>query len=194
MSIWDAVLYHAPALEKLADDENVPYSYRRRSHAKKGKKWHPLSAWHALSYGNCLTSLINAKSLFEEHRRRTGCVHQATKDWNFLFLHLPTIKFPLLPKKEWFDMNFPGKTREDVMKPFSRVFGFPEVKITSPPRCINLKMFPGCSSPKEGFGGLIEAYRKYYQAKVYTVSGGMRYYYTSPPMWLDRNEIKTVKL
>ncbi len=41
MSIWDAVLYHAPALEKLADDENVPYSYRRRSHAKKRKEVAP---------------------------------------------------------------------------------------------------------------------------------------------------------
>jgi hypothetical protein len=116
------------------------------------------------------------------------------KDWKFLSLRLSTIDFPLLPNKEWFIINFPGKVREEVMKPFAKVFGLSNASITTPPRCINLKVFPGCSSPKEGFDGLIEAYKKCYQAKVYTISGGMRYYYTQPPRWLDRNELKTVKL
>jgi len=212
-SVWDAVLELAPWIEKLADEEGISMAYRTRRHAKPGptfRRWHPLSAWNALCYENCLTSMICARALLLEHRKRTSCKHKVWKDWKFLWKHIHEVSFSPHPGgawDTWKQKQFPDMTIEKLLKPFApipvRDFDLDDDTIpieglqpqlswwtgqmTEPPRCINTKMeaFEECVSVKPGFDGLIEAYRKYYEAKTQTIAGGMRYYYTQPPGWME---------
>lgn len=205
-SVWDAVLELAPWIGQLADEEEIPKTYRTRIHARPGQRWHPLSAWNAISYGNCLTSLINARELLLEHEKRTTCQHKVWKDWRFLWKHIHEVSFSPNSKhwREWKERQFPDTPVEELTKAFEpipvRGFDLEDADIpmvasmTKPPVCINTKIpdFQGCVSSKPGFDGIIEAYRKYYEAKTGTISGGMRYYHSDPPGWMDwiRDKLK----
>jgi len=200
-SVWDATLELAPWIDKLADEEGISRAYRSRIHARPGCKWHPLSSWNALCLGNCLTSLIAARCLLEEHESRTGCHHKVWKDWEFLWDKLGEISFSSVRWDHFFQEQFPGASPQNKLKKFapipSRDFGlgdFPgEAYMTEPPRCINTKLlaFENSKSSKGGFEGLTEAYQKYYKAKVHTIKGGMRYYHSRVPKWLASGDIKT---
>ena len=59
--------------------------------------------------------------------------------------------------------------------------------MTTPGQYINEKTFEGCKVQ----GDHIAAYRNYYNAKASTVKGGMRYFYTKPPKWLNKEKLIT---
>lgn len=179
-SVWNAVLEAAPWVEPLADEAQVPKSYRIGTRHRK----HPLSKWAGLSAANCYTSLINARAILEEHQKRTGRHHTAWQDWEFLWGILPQVKFDLpgeAPGKLkifrpvpwiWFDhANVDPRLEEDYF--------------TVPPRCFGqFQVTPGL--------GVVGAYREYYLDKTQTIKGGMRYYHgTEVPKWLRGKGIKT---
>lgn len=187
-SVWDAVSEIAPWLCEEADEAKIPNSYRGRIHARPGSKWHPLSAWNGLCLENCLTSLECARALLEEHESRTGCHHKVWKDYEFLVEKIGEVSFTSGMWVKWFESQFPGKKKEDVLKPFAKVPGSPRDLgyMTEPPRCIDLKnsFFKECKSSGHSFDDLVKVYRKYYEAKTLTIKGGMRYYYSPVPKWL----------
>lgn len=197
--------YHARSVLDRSDFK----TFQRPSAPRNLPGWHPLSFWNAICFGNSLTSLVNAEAILREHQRRKGTIHSVWTDLNFLIKVLPKISFGgprwriLMAKKrpEWVvDL---GKYGEPIIRsplPFGPVPGSEgtpnrplhyllglniedreDLFFTEPPRCINLREFPDCTSDQKGFKGLIEAYRKYYVAKQSTIKGGMRYYYSDPP-------------
>lgn len=205
-SVWDAALTLKPSLGKLATSEAIGMAYRRMRHAKPGGLWHPLSVWNGLTRSNMRRSLINAEAIFKEHQRRKGTVHSAWKDCKFLLKHIDTIDFNSKRWLRWFGSQNgdskspyrPCKTKpKDLVsrKAWCKVHCVLDGKnivdvdrntfdMTEPPQCINEKLFPNCKVS----GDTIQAYRNYYIAKTQTVGGGMRYYYTDPPRWLDGND------
>ena len=67
-------------------------------------------------------------------------------------------------------------------------------EMTEPPQCINKDSFAGCRIP----GDVVGAYRRYYQAKLYSM-GLMRFYHESPlPPWVmghktsEQNKVKLI--
>jgi hypothetical protein len=196
-SIWDVVLELAPELVDEALEKGVTRAYINGRHSK-----HPLTLWNGICLGNCLRSLLNAKSLLEEHKSRTGTIHCCQRDWDFLSSNVHRIDFSGPKWKKWQRFSFPKNDPEKQEKwdSLTKSLGVVDNKVfTNPPRCINQKEFPSCNSKYGGFYGLLEAYRKYYQAKVLTVKPIMRYFYTEPPVWLKgeimvRKDKKSIKV
>ena len=204
-SVWDAILTLSPHLSIKADGEGISHTYRKRRHAKPDSLWHPLSVWHGLCLSNMKRGLINANAIFKEHMKRTGTSHKAWEDCRFLLDNVDVVDFNCDVWMNWFssqngstDTPFtPSKTKKpDLVKRKLWIDEFcPTIlhhdrntcTMTEPPQCINedIPEFSGCRVR----GDVIEAYRRYYNAKIKTVSGGMRYFYTKPPSWLDANVI-----
>jgi hypothetical protein len=204
-SIWDVVMVVCPDLEGTE-------SMRKRRHARDGCLWHPLSVWHGLCRANMHRGLINANAIFEEHYRRTGTRHTAWKDCLFLLKNISKIDFSSDAWVGWFFSQngkegtkyTPIKTKPaDLAKrrawclihaPNILNIDREQCSLTEPPQCINEVEFRGCRVP----GDVVKAYRRYYQAKLYTM-GLMRYYHTSTlPPWVlgavikNENKIKIV--
>jgi hypothetical protein len=209
-SVWDAALALEPILGEEADTLGIAKTYRHRRHAKEGMLWHPLSVWNGLCRANLHRSLINADAIFAEHQRRTGKEHSAWQDCSFLLGKVDSIDFS---SKRWVAFygsqngvagtkHTPPKTkpvdlaRRKVWCSVHAVVDGVDISkldrnrcaMTTPPQCISedVPEFKICRVP----GDHIAAYRLYYHAKCGTVSGGMRYLYTSPPPWL-KAEVKT---
>lgn len=186
-SVWDAFLTLDPSLGDLADAEGLSKTYRKGRHApyvrgKEGRS-HPLSRWNTLARANAERSLINAKSIFDEHRRRTGTTHLAYKDWEFLVEILDRVPYTgptydAFLQRECLGSQEDRKWYVEHSKPYSD-----DEEFTNPPRCINSKLFPGCDDLT-----LVGRYRQYYQLKTRTVKAGkevgFRYFHTLPPRWL----------
>jgi hypothetical protein len=175
-SVWDSVLVLCPSLSLLADKEGFSKSYRKRRHSRPGTIWHPLSIWHGLCRANMRRGLINADAIFKEHHRRTGTSHTAWKECKFLMDKIDTIDFNSEAWNEWH--TFQTK-REWVKEAINTRCNRNICTMTEPVQCINEKLFHGCKIQ----GNVVEAYRRYYNAKVYSL-GLMRYFYSSPPSWL----------
>jgi hypothetical protein len=199
-SIWDSVLVLCPELSKMADSKGMSKATRKRRHARDGVLWHPLSVWHGLCRANMRRGLINARAIFEEHLRRTGKRHSAWTDCEFLWEHIDEVDFNSEGWLRWFQSQSgeeglevtPPKTKsQDLAKrrewclvhaAMILEVDRDECEMTEPPQCINedQPLFKGCRSP----GNVVQAYRRYYKAKVYSL-GVMRYYHHSPiPEWL----------
>lgn len=201
-AVWDSVLELAPWVEDLASEEKIPRTYRNRIHARPGSfnpsetqpKWHPLSKWCGISRNNAKTALINSRAMLEEHQRRTGRVHVVWKDWYFLWGVLPLVNYSIGSRwSTWKEIHFPDLELEKLLQEFRPV---PETWFqsdsragdgpwstgpeyyTDPPRCF------GKFVPSPGIS-LIQSYREYYEDKTKTIKGGMRYYYSNPPEWLQ---------
>lgn len=204
-SVWDAALVLNPNIADDADAAGITKNYRRKRHSggtgadEKGGLWHPLSVWHGVCRANMKQSLINAHAIFMEHHSRTGKYHSALDDCMFLLTKIEDIDFESKTWKKWFKTQ--NGTPNGVTKPkaledrraWCEKYGVAKppknrntCKMTPPPHCINPKEFPGCDTKD-----LVEAYRNYYIAKIDTISGGMRYYYTTPPSWLPLEKVKT---
>jgi len=199
-SVWDAVLELAPELGEKATKKGLNLTYRHRRHSKPGMMWHPLSVWHCLSKANLKRGLINADEIFREHQRRTGTKHSAWRDCKFLLKRLEKIDFT---SKRWstFYKSQSGKCAPSKTKPIDvkrRIELFEtyewqaalsidrndaDLDFLTPPQCMNDAdvAFHGCRV----IGDTLAGYRNYYTAKGSTVSGGMRYYHTTPPSWLE---------
>lgn len=204
-SVWDAVLVLAPKLQTLADEEDIPQNNRKRRHSKKDCLWHPLSIWHGFCRANMKRGLVNANEIFKEHERRTGTRHSAWQDCKFLLKHIDEIDFNTKTWKNWFssqngstDTKYtPSKTKKpDLVRraAWCKEMGLVNdnrdrntCKMTTPGQYINEKTFEGCKVQ----GDHIAAYRNYYNAKASTVKGGMRYFYTKPPKWLNKEKLVT---
>ena len=207
-SVWDGVLVLAPELDDEATEMNISRASRAKRHSKPGCMWHPLSVWNAACRANMKRSLINADAIFKEHLSRTGKSHSAWQDCRFLLERVDSIDFMSTKWKKWYatqngiksdvtpkaakpkDLEARRKWCE-VHAPAKGV-NRNECEMTEPPQCINesQQAFAGCKVP----GDVVTAYTRYYIAKASTVRGGLRYYYTSPPMWLvcgTECEIKT---
>lgn len=204
-SIWDPISVLAPDLFELATEQGISMAYRRRRHAPKDKLWHPLSIWHGLCMSNMKRGLINAKAIFVEHAKRTGCVHSASKDCDFLLKHITRVNFQTSIWKQWFSTqngsSATHKNREERLK-WCAVHAIAEqgksINIVDRNKCEMtphpILTFDECKID----GDLIASYRNYYHAKVHTIKNGMRYYHTIPPSWLcsaaNMAKIKTRKL
>jgi hypothetical protein len=185
-SVWDAFLTLSPDVATEADATGVSQTYRKQRHRSKGGKTHPLSRWNTLARANAERSLLNAKSLFEEHTRRTGKVHLAYRDWEFLVGVLDQIPYegPIYEAFLHRECLATPKDREWYVRHSAPAEApFETEEFTNQPRCINAKLFPGCDDPT-----LVGAYRQYYQLKTQTVMAGkkvgFRYLHSSPPLWL----------
>lgn len=210
-SIWDVVMVVCPDLDRRA---NMSSATRKRRHSRDQCLWHPLSVWHGLCRANMHRGLINANAIFEEHYRRTGTRHTSWKDCQFLLKNISKIDFSSEAWRDWFRSQngedgtkyTPTKTKPvDLAKrrawclvhaPNILKVDRATCSLTEPPQCINedTPEFKGCRVP----GDVVKAYRKYYQAKLYTM-GLMRYYHsTTLPTWVcgaiikDENRIKIV--
>lgn len=196
-SVWDSVLILYPKSSGLADEEYLTMAFRRYRHAKPDMMWHPLSVWHGLCRANMVRGLVNADAIFKEHYHRTSTQHAAWKDCKFLTKLVSKINFNSNSWKVWWSTqngtinpHTPSKTKPaDLEKrklwcDVHAVFDKPNRNtcgMTEPPQCINEALFPGCKIP----GNVVSAYRRYYNAKVYSL-GFMRYYYqTIIPKWLS---------
>ena len=210
-SVWDAILELYPDIEKEADKKGLPKTNRKRRHSKPDSLWHPLSVWNAICKANMKRSLINADAIFKEHLKRTGKSHQAWKDCEFLMQKIDSIDFntrwkdlyesqscikkpsktpekDVDKRKKWFEQHLLTlDTKKSILKQDKNI-----CNMTEPPQCINetLPSFVGCKVE----GDVIRAYRKYYIAKASTVSGGMRYFYSTPPLWLSQLSNIVLKL
>lgn len=181
-SVWDAVLTLKPSLSKEADVLGCSKAYRHRRHAKDGELWHPLSVWHCMCRANMKRGLINADAIFKEHQRRTGKSHQAWKDCKFLLGKVDQINFNTKVWKDWYQ----AQTTPEKRKGWTLEYGFKKhvdrntCEMTEPVQCINDDLFPGCKVQ----GDVVRAYRRYYNAKIYSLKVTMRYFYSTPPSWL----------
>ncbi|HMP28073.1 MAG TPA: hypothetical protein PKD85_00650 [Saprospiraceae bacterium] len=207
-SVWDAVLAIEPKLDKLADDQGIPKTYRKRRHSREDCLWHPLSVWNGLTRSNLHRNLLNANEIFREHQRRTGTIHSAWQDCKFLLANINNIDFNTNRWKKWYKSQNgdehtrykPTKTKIKDLKlraqwclSHTYVDGVNVSKldrnrcaITEPPQCINEKEFPGCKNVD-----IIDAYHNYYRAKTQSMKHGMRYLYTKPPALLKDCKIQT---
>lgn len=207
-SVWDAVLVIAPELDQLADDKDIPKTYRKRRHSREDCLWHPLSVWNGLTRSNLHRSLLNANEIFKEHQRRTGTVHSAWKDCKFLLQNVNKIDFNTKRWMNWYKSqngaedtrHRPSKTKAKDLKlrvqwcsNHTVINGVNVCKLdrntcgmTEPPQCINEKEFPDCKDDD-----LITAYRSYYRSKTQSMKQGMRYLYTEPPDILKGYKIQT---
>lgn len=204
-SVWDVVLVLAPDLQELADEKGITQNNRKRRHSKKDGLWHPYSVWNGFCRANMKRSLINANAIFKEHESRTGKQHSAWADCKFLMKHVDEIDFNNKTWKSWFssqngstDTKYtPSKTKKPMLatrKLWCEEMGLVidkrdrnKCKMTTPGQYINEKTFEGCKVK----GDHIAAYRNYYNAKVNTIGGGMRYFYTKPPKWLKKEKLVT---
>jgi hypothetical protein len=197
-SVWDAASMISPDLMDKATKAGIGMTYRHRRHAKEGRLWHPLSVWHALSRENMRRGLLNAKAIFDEHHRRTGKLHSALKDWEFLSFKVEELDFDSERWQEWAEVQNGSSSnaklhiaRRAWWKTYAKS-GRSSIYNVVRNEC---KMSP---PPFMGFeecyikGKVVASYRKYYDAKIDTIKGGMRYYYTKPPKWLRKDpSIKT---
>ena len=197
-SVWDAVIVLAPCLQEEADKEGISQNNRKRRHSKKDGLWHPMSVWNGFCRSNMRRSLINADAIFKEHEKRTGKRHSAWEDCKFLTKHVNFIDFNSKIWHRWFssqngstDTKYtPTKTKKadlDRRKILCEKMGLIDddrnrntCKMTMPGQYINEKIFANCKVD----GNHIQAYRNYYNAKINTVGGGMRYFYSDPPPWI----------
>ena len=141
--------------------------------------------------------LINADAIFQEHLSRTGKSHSAWRDCKFLLDKISEVDFETKIWKRWY-RTLNGKSngvtkpkdlelRKAWCKKHARGIRRADrnlCEMTEPPQCINEKEFPGCRDDD-----LVTAYRKYYLAKMDSISGGMRYFYTKPPLWLPTEKV-----
>jgi hypothetical protein len=196
-SVWDSVLVLAPELDEKADLEGITPFYRKQRHAKKGGLWHPLSVWHGLCRANMKRGLENANAIFKEHQRRTGKSHTAWSDCKFLIRYVDEIDFQSDVWKSWYRTQNGTPNEKTKSKDLASRHEWcksyaPKIKkldrntceMTRPPLCVGtlLENVDPLDDP-------IEVYRRYYEAKTKSVSGGMRYFYTTPPEWLTGNVV-----
>lgn len=208
-SVWDAVIFLNPELKERALDQGMKPTYMKQRHSGGvsgggvsggggsggERRWHPLSLWNVLRKENAERSLLNAKYIVREHTRRTGTVHSCKKDLDYLLEVIDEVDFPSskfsdgklkfgsLSSKTQHFLDFQLKDRKTLLEEAS----YPELRgCTEPPKCINEVLFPKVKTQD-----LVTSYRNYYLAKAISpqeggngVSGGMRYYYTSPPRWM----------
>lgn len=202
-SVWDAVIFLNPELKERALEQGMKPTYMKQRHSggafgggtSGGRRWHPLSLWNVLRKENAKRSLLNAKYIVKEHTRRTGTVHSCKEDLDYLLEVIDEVDFPSskfsdgklkfgsLPSRTRHFLDFQLKDRKDLLEEAP----YPELRgCTVPPKCINETLFPGVKTRD-----LVTSYRNYYLAKAVSpqeggngVSGGMRYYYTSPPKWM----------
>jgi hypothetical protein len=232
-SIWDSVMILAPHISVLATKKGIGMANRRGRHSgrftggkpngKPGGKpnglWHPLSVWHGLCRSNMHRGLVNALAIFNEHESRTGKVHSAKRECEFLLSHIDEVDFDSDIWMEWYTTQSGSKgTNKASLKrqewctlhtvPIGKMGknasilkcnrSDPNLSMTLPPQCINEDnlAFAGCRVKGDTLESVVKAYRLYYHAKVNTVKGGFRYFYTLPPTWLNpprRYMIKTIK-
>lgn len=198
-SIWDAVDAVSPSLFSRATDQGIPMTYRRHRHAKKGL-WHPLSVWHCLCRANMYRGLVNAKAIFDEHTKRTGTVHKALTDYEFLIKNIRKINFNNSRWMDWYNTQngTVNMKNSEERKAWCARHAIDEngvsltdvnrntCKMTTPP----IMVFDECRVENN----IIKSYKNYYHAKIFTIKNGMRYYYTPIPSWLkDKDKIKTRK-
>lgn len=206
-SIWDAASILLPDLVEEANKLGISMTYRKYRHAPRDESgnfkglWHPLSVWHGLCMSNMKRGLENAQSVFREHTRRTGCIHKASHDCEFLLKNIHRINFSSPVWRRWYNTQngssgtdkksqerrvWCAKHAIDVSKKSMLIVNRDTCAMTPPP----IFVFDECLVE----GDVIASYRKYYHAKIHTISGGMRYYYTPIPKWLKRDpSIKTVR-
>lgn len=213
-SIWDGILVISPEISTKATNLGIPMTYRKARHAPADSLWHPLSVWHAQCRANMRRGLINAKAIFNEHARRTGKIHSANRDCDFLIGVIDSIDFNSERWKKWclsqngtVNKYTPIKTKPKDLAKRREWWNIHSVilkvndniadvdrntcSMTEPPQCIS-DTDPNFKKCRVS-GDIIKAYRLYYHAKTNTVKGGFRYYYTQPPRWLnvfDKNKIK----
>lgn len=198
-SIWDVVLVLSPELSH--EFSGGPGISETRRHSRKDCLWHPLSVWNGLCRSNLHRSLINANAIFQEHYNRKGTTHKAWAGCKFLLASYKKIDFNSSRWKRWFMSQCgdettkyrPLKTKKKDLQ--ARIqwctvhsslkgksilsFDRNTCEMTEPPRCINEKE---CKDAPD----VVSAYRLYYHCKVSSMKQGMRYYYTNPPSWLQR--------
>lgn len=196
-SIWDAVHMLDPTMADRAVEEGIPLTNRHHRHARPGALWHPMSVWHGMCRENMKRGLVNARAIFEEHTRRTGCIHKATTDLNFLEGIVEKLNFCSPRWTEWYTFQS-GVTKNIAThierRTWCKKFAYANVngkkkKIDT----VNRNTCDMTQFPFMGFkecrieGDLIGSYRKLYHAKIGTIKGGMRYYHTKPPKWLKKD-------
>jgi len=207
-SVWDAASILLPALMEEATLLGIGTTYRKFRHAPRDDNgdakglWHPLSVWHGLCMANMKRGLINASAVFREHTRRTGCIHKSSHDCDFLLKNISRINFNSPKWNKWYSTQNGSLLSSDKKALERKEWCLKHAYINSSPLAIvnrnkctktpaPIFVFDECKVEGDD---VITSYRKYYHAKIHTISGGMRYYYTPVPKWLQKHpSIKTVR-